>query len=60
MRRADRTLGGIQLPRTTAWRNDDPAVFMDAILALDNATLIAMGGQDGCLTVIRSDDGGRS
>ena len=61
VRRADRTPGGIQLPRTTAWRNDDPAVFMDAILALDNATLIAMGDPlDGCLTVIRSDDGGRS
>ena len=62
VRRADRTPdGGIHLPRTTAWRNDDSAVFMDAILALDDATLIAMGDPiDGCLTVIRSDDGGRS
>ena len=62
VRRADRTPeGGIELPRTTAWRNDNPAVFVDAILALDDATLIAMGDPlDGCLTVIRSGDGGRS
>ena len=62
VRRADRTPeGGIQLPRTTAWRNDNPAVFMDALLALDDTTLIAMGDPlDGCLTVIRSGDGGRS
>ncbi len=49
------------LPRTTVWRNGDPAVFLDAIIALDDSTLIAMGDPiSGCLTVLRSDDGGRS
>ncbi len=53
--------GELDLPRTTVWRNDDPAVFLDAVLALDDSTIIAVGDPlDGCLTVLRSDDGGRS
>ena len=53
--------GELDLPRTTVWRNDDPAIFLDAVLALDDSTIIAVGDPlDGCLTVLRSDDGGRS
>ena len=52
---------GLALPRTTAWRSDDPAVFLDAVIALDDTTLVAMGDPlSGCLTVLRSGDGGRS
>ena len=51
----------LALPRTTAWRSDDPAVFLDAVIALDDTTLVAMGDPlSGCLTVRRSEDGGRS
>ena len=53
--------GELALPRTTAWRSDDPAVFLDAVIALDDTTLVAMGDPlSGCLTVLRSEDGGRS
>lgn len=53
--------GGLALPRKSVWREDDPAVFMDAIIALDDSTLIAMGDPlGGCLTVVRSVDGGQS
>lgn len=49
------------LPRATAWRSDDPAVFLDAIIALDDSGLVAMGDPiDGCLCVLRSGNGGRS
>ena len=53
--------GELDLPRVTAWRSDDPAVFLDAVIALDDTTLVAMGDPlSGCLTVLRSGDGGRS
>lgn len=53
--------GKLKLPRTSAWMEEDSAVFMDAILAVDNSTLVAMGDPiDECLCVIRSEDEGRS
>ena len=53
--------GTIKLPRQSTWVLSDSAAFMDAILKLDEQTLIAMGDRIGtCLCVVRSEDGGRS
>ena len=53
--------GSITGPRTTVWQENDSSAFMDAVISLDDTTLIAMGDPiDGCLCVVRSVDGGRS
>ena len=53
--------GAITGRRVTVWQENDSAAFLDAIIALDDTTLVAMGDPiDGCLCVVRSVDGGRS
>jgi len=53
--------GKLTQPWSTVWREPDPAAFLDAVIALDDSTLVAMGDPiDGCLCVVRSDDGGRN
>ena len=53
--------GTLNQPWTTVWREDHPNAFLDAIIALDDQTLVAMGDPiDSCLYVVRSDDGGRT
>lgn len=53
--------GRVELPRLSTWVEPDSAVFMDAILKLDDQNLIAMGDPiDSCLCVVRSEDGGHT
>ncbi|MCH1582241.1 MAG: oxidoreductase [Flavobacteriales bacterium] len=53
--------GTVKLPRQSVWINNDSAAFLDAIIALDDQTLIAMGDPLGtCLCVVRSEDGGQT
>ena len=53
--------GTVKLPRENVWIEADSLAFMDAILKLDDQTLIAMGDPlDGCLCVVHSQDGGRT
>ncbi|MDB4787477.1 oxidoreductase [Flavobacteriales bacterium] len=53
--------GMLELPRQSTWTEQDSAAFMDAIVKLDDKTIIAMGDPlDSCLCVVRSDDGGKT
>ena len=59
IRRATRD--GNLMERNTVWQEDHPDAFLDAIVTLDDTTLVAMGDPiDGCLCVVRSGDGGRT
>jgi hypothetical protein len=60
-RAAIKANGTVQLPRESVWIEADSLAFMDAILKLDDQTLLAMGDPlDGCLCVVHSQDGGRT
>ena len=53
--------GAVTGRRATVWQEDDSLAFLDAVIALDDTTLVAMGDPiDGCLCVVRSEDGGES
>ncbi len=53
--------GAVTGRRATVWQESDSSAFLDAVIALDDTTLVAMGDPiDGCLCVVRSEDGGRS
>ena len=53
--------GAVTGRRATVWRENDSSAFLDAVIALDDTTLVAMGDPiDGCLCVVRSEDGGQS
>ena len=53
--------GAVTGRRATVWQESDSSAFLDAVIALDDTTLVAMGDPvDGCLCVVRSEDGGQS
>ena len=53
--------GMLTEPASTVWEEGHPDAFLDAIIALEDQTLIAMGDPiNGCLYVVHSDDGGRT